>query len=287
MIGLIIDTGINVPEIIQSRYPMDIIPLRIILDKKEYRDGLEIQQSAIIEYMTQNFPKTSLPYLEDIQTAFLEKIQAGYKEIIAINLSSALSGTHNSFRLMAQKIKKQHPDVRIEVIDSKNVSIGSGLLVYKTAQWIDQGLPFDEIIKRIDETMKQIQIFFVVPTLRYLIKGGRLGRVSGTLGEWLKMKPILSMNREGQLNSIAKKPGFQLAMRELVKQIKDFTQGKTIDCIGLYSSGESEQTKTMLEYVKKEIQKLEPPELYFGTITSTILVHGGPGLIGVGVLLSK
>lgn len=287
MIGLIIDTGSNVPEIIQSRYPMDIVPLRIILDKKEYRDGLEIQQPAIIEYMTQNFPKTSLPYLEDIQNAFLEKIQAGYKEIIVINLSSALSGTYNSFRLMAQKIRKKHPEVKIEVIDSKTVSIGTGLLIYKTAQWIDQGIPFDEVIQRIHETMKQIQVFFIVPTLRYLVKGGRLGRVSGTLGEWLKLKPIISINREGQLHSVAKKPGFQLAMKELIKQIREYTQDKTIDCMGLYYSGESEQTKTMLENVKKELQKLDPPELYFGTITSTLLVHGGPGLIGIGVLLSQ
>lgn len=285
MIGLIIDTGCNVPEIIQSRYPMKIVPLRIILDKKEYRDDVDIDKATIMEYMIQHYPKTSLPFNEDIQNAFMEFIDQGCKEIIAINLSSGLSGTYNGFRLVVQKLKKTHPDVRIELVDSMSVSIGTGLLVYKVAQWIDQGICFDEIVKRIHETIKLYQVFFIVPTLRFLIKGGRLGRVSGTLGEWFKIKPILSVSQEGLLHSIAKVPGFQRAMKELIKQIRKYVQGKEIEAIGIYHSGDSDQTKAMVEQAKKEIQKLAPPELYFGVITTTLLVHGGPGLIGIGVLL--
>lgn len=287
MIGLIIDTGCNVPEIIRSRFPMKIVPLRIILDKKEYRDGLEIDQATIIEYMIQHYPKTSLPYMEDIQNAFMEYIEQGCKQIIAINMSSGLSGTYNSFRVVVQKLKKSHPDVRVELIDSCSVSIGTGLIVYKVAQWIDQGVCFDEIIKRAYQTLKRSQIFFIVPTLRFLTKGGRLSRVSGTLGEWFKIKPIISMTQEGMLHPIAKAPGFQLAMKELIKQVRKFVQDKEMEAIGIYHSGESEQTKSIIETIKKEIQKLSPPELYFGTITSTILVHGGPGVIGIGVLLKE
>ena len=285
MIGLIIDTGCNVPEIIQSRYPMKIVPLRIILDKKEYRDDVEIDKATIMEYMIQHYPKTSLPFNEDIQNAFMEFIDKGYKEIIAINLSSGLSGTYNGFRLVVQKLKKSHPDVRIELVDSMSLSIGTGMLVYKTAQWIDQGICFDEIVKRIQETMKLCQVFFIVPTLRFLIKGGRMSRVSGMIGEIMRIKPIISLNHEGMLHTVAKTPGFQRAMKELIKQIRKYVQDKEIEAIGIYHSGESEQTKSMVEYAKKEMQKLSPPELYFGVITTTLLVHGGPGLIGIGVLL--
>ena len=101
----------------------------------------------------------------------------------------------------------------------------------------------------------------------------------------MKIKPIISMNQEGMFHTIAKSPGFQLAMKELIKQIRKYVQGREIEAIGIYHSGDSEQTKSMVEFAKKEMQKLSPPELYFGVITTTFLVHGGPGLVGIGVLL--
>lgn len=154
MIGIISDTTSDVPSSILNTEFLEVISAKVILNEKEYRDGKEIQNKQVIKFMDEGgFPKTSLPSYSDISEAFKRLISKGYKKIISINVSSKLSGTYNMFTNVKKDLQKEFKDIKIELIDSKSVSLGSGLLVKKALNLIEKNTQFEEIVKEIKNSI--------------------------------------------------------------------------------------------------------------------------------------
>jgi DegV family protein with EDD domain len=287
MIGLVVDTGSNVPDLILQQYQIRKVPLRILLGKIEYRDdGIEVTEDQLLNYMQTSIPKTSLPFYEDIANCFEEMILDGYTEILAINIASALSGTFNSFNIVAKKVMKQHSNVKITVFDSRTVSIGIGLLVYKAAGMIAENpfLTTSELITMMNDIIDhKSRVFFVVPTLKYIIAGGRISRIVGTIGELFHVKPILTISREGMLDHSGKEMGLPRAIDKIIQNVKDFIGNQQVEGVAIYHSGKSEETLGYIKKIQDSLASYEIPKIFTGTISSTLLVHGGPGLVGVGV----
>ena len=288
MIGIICDTGSNLPELILKRYQIRRVPLRIILGKTEYRDdGVEITEDQLLNYMQTSMPKTTLPSYDDIHGCFEEMIGEGYDEILVINLASVLSGTYNSFNLVSKKVMKEYPHVKVTVLDSQTVSMGVGLLLYKAGSMIveNPSISMEKLVETIKQTMSNQRVFFVVPTLKFLVAGGRIGRVLGTIGELLKVKPILTVAEDGSLHQLGKEMGLTKAVNHSIQFTKDFIGTRQVEAIAVYHSGKSEETLSHVERVLKEFETYHIPEIFTGTISSTLLVHGGPGLVGIGIQL--
>lgn len=287
MFGLVCDTCSNLSDLIMQQYQIRKVPLRIILGKTEYRDdGIEITEDQLLRYMQKSFPKTSLPIYDDIVRCFEDMIHEGYTEILAINMASELSGTYSSFVIVAKKLMKQYPNVKIVVMDSQTLSMGIGLLLYKAATMKAENpdLSMDDLVAELHHIVQtKSKIFFVVPTLKYLIAGGRISRVVGTIGEMLHIKPILTVTSEGTLHQSSKEMGLSRAVDKIIENVKEFIQDHEIDGIGIYHSGDSEETLGYTKRIQDALASYDVPKIFTGKITSTLLVHGGPGLVGVGV----
>jgi len=290
MIGLICDSGSNVPELVMQKFQIRKVPLRVILGKTEYRDdGIEITEDQLLNFMQTGMPRTSLPFYEDIANCFEEMIASGYTKILAINLSSGLSGTYNSFQLIAKKMMKKYPHVEIAVFDSFSLSIGTGMIVYKAAMLIEENpsITLHDLVEKLtDMYVRKNRVYYVIPSLKFLIAGGRIGRIIGTIGEMLHFKPILSVSGEnGAFYQMGKEIGLNRAIDKIIEYAKTFIGNQQIEAIGIYHSGKSMET---LEYVKKiqeKLASLDIPQIFKGSISSTLLVHVGPGLVGLGVQL--
>src|SRR6056297_2175106 len=143
MIGIVCDTGTDVPDEVKHKAYVQVVKLKVLLGDEVIKDREEGNTERIIEFMKSGFPKTSLPSFHEVKEKFQNLIDQGINDIIALNLSSELSGTHNVFRLVAEDLLKENDSLRIEVMDTLSVSIGSGVLIAKTSEMIDEGVGYE------------------------------------------------------------------------------------------------------------------------------------------------
>ncbi|MDK2899546.1 MAG: fatty acid kinase fatty acid binding subunit, partial [Thermosipho sp. (in: thermotogales)] len=236
-IGIVVDSGCDVGNV---DYPLKVVPLRIFVNGKEYNDG-EIDEEFLFENLDGEV-KTSLPNPEAIRQVMLDFINEGYKKIITFNISSNLSGTFNLFRLISQELMEKFDDVKIVNIDTLNISVGSGLIVRKCIEYIHSGSLFEDVVEKSKEDIEKSKVFYVIPTLKYLARGGRIGKVKAMLGEFLKMKPVISVNKEGEYYTVTKAHGFKKSINAMYEEFLKFVSNKKFISI-VATTGNSESVK--------------------------------------------
>lgn len=193
-IAIVSDSTSDLVEDITKRYNIKILPLKVVYSGgEEYRDRIEITPEQIYERFDKEIPTTSLPSPEDTINLFNSLQEEGYTHVIVTTISAGLSGTMNMIRGVTEDFK----NMVFEIIDSKALSMGLGFPVIEGAKELERSNDFERTVQMIKDTIKKTEVYFVVKTLEYLKKGGRIGKVEGTIGELLNIKPIISINEEG------------------------------------------------------------------------------------------
>lgn len=287
MIGLVVDSGCDLPNKYDEREFVEVVPLKIILDGKEYKDNEDLSNEALLSYMEKALPKTSLPSFDDVNSRFESLYERGFKEIVVVNISSGLSGTHNFFRVVANEFIKKYDDAKIELIDSKNISIGAAFIAIRGISMIEEGYKFDDIVEALKASIEKSKVFFCVPTLKFLKAGGRIGKVSATIGDILNLKPIITVNENGVYHSVAKARGMQRAIKELYKKLKEFIGNSKVELAAIYTSDSSEETKKYVNILSKSFSADDIKDIIYGNVTQSLVCHTGVGLVGIGVLLKS
>ena len=211
-IALITDSTSDVDKEMIEKYDLKVLPLRIIYKDREYIDRVTITPKEVYDNFAREIPSTSLPSIKDMEDLYLNLEEKGYTHAIAVVISSALSGTYNTLRLVSQN----HPSIETCVFDSKSLTIGEAAIIDECGEMIRGEKDFEEIVKALPEIRNRITVYYAVDTLKYLTKGGRIGKVSGTIGEILNIKPIISINEEGVYYTYAKAKGKKKAISKLV-----------------------------------------------------------------------
>ena len=272
-IALVTDSSCDLPEEILKDYSILTLPLRVIYGDKEYRDNIDITPEEIYKRMPEEIPKTSMASISDAIDVFEKLREKGIKNILSINISSGLSGTFN----MIELAKKDFPDLNIVTIDSKTLSIGLGFMVYEAAKMIAEGLKIDEIKDKVLALRERIKIFYCLPILEYLRKGGRINTVAATIGDIVDIKPIISVNEEGKYFSYAKVRGRRRSLDRLVEIAKDVSDGYSVKMAVMHGYAEKEAL-----HIKEILSNLpNVKEMVFGQVGPALGVHTGPGLVGV------
>lgn len=278
-IALITDTTSDLPQDIIEKYNIKILPFRIIYKDREYKDKYEITPKEVYDNFEKEIPTSSLPLAQDMEELYDELEKEGYTHAIAITLSSGLSGISNALRLVSEN----HDNIESFVYDSKTISWGEGILVKKCAELIEQGKDFKYIKNILPELRKKVKLFFVVGTLEYLRKGGRIGRISGTIGDLLNLKPIVAVDDDGRYFTHSKVRGRKQSLNKMVNIVKEIVNDKDHDIIVLNGCSD-EDCKYMIDQFEK-IDNVSSVN-YGGDISPVSGVHSGPGLVGV-VLVEK
>lgn len=276
-IALLVDSGTDVPKEYIQRYHMYVAPLKIIFSDREYTDGVDVTPELLYQRFEKEIPKTSLPTGEDIAALF-DQIQAdGYEKVLAVAISSGLSGTYNVIDL----IGRQYAGLKVHAVDTRNISIGSGLIAIQAAEDIASGMSWDEVVRSTDQRIDNCKVFFCVKTLDYLQKGGRIGLVSSILGNALNLKPIISCNDDGIYYVAAKVRGRKQSLQKALDLASAFAKDHRRYAVAIMHSAAAEEA----EFLRQELlQRLPDPRMIItGQISPTLIVHTGPGLIGIGV----
>lgn len=275
-IALLTDSGSDVPYYLVKELGIFVAPLQVNYKDHSYRDGIDIDAKTMYEQLPIEVPSTSLPLGDDI-TKIFEQIKAnGYTHILAILLSSGLSGTFNLINLM-----ESEAPVPMKVLDTKNIGIGSGLTVIKAAEFISSGLSFEEVIERVEETIEKTKVYFVLDTLEYLKKGGRIGKVSALIGYALDLRPIITCNDEGIYTTIAKARGRNVSINRCLQMALDFVKDAETFTVGLAHGQALEEVLILKKRLEADFG--DKVKIYVGQVSPALGVHTGPGLIGMGI----
>ncbi|GAX48441.1 DegV family protein [Pseudolactococcus reticulitermitis] len=275
-IAILVDSGCDVPETLAQADNLYVIPLKIIYQDAEYTDKLDITAEEIYDRLPTEIPKTSLPEGAYIQTVFEQIVADGYEKVLAITISSGLSGTFNSIRLVAENF----PMLDTFMFDTKNIGIGAGAHAIRAAELIDSGSSFDAITKILANGVKNSKIFFSVATLEYLQKGGRIGLVSSIVGNMLNLNPIISCNDDGIYYTVAKSRGRKKSLEKSVKLVKDFVGNHQKVRLFVAHGNAAKEALILVDALKAAIP--QAIDVLYGQISPALVVHTGPGLIGIG-----
>lgn len=273
-IALITDSASDVPSDFIKEYDINVLPFRILYKDREYRDGVDITPEEIYKNLAIEAPKTSLPYMDDMEKLFQNLENEGYNKAIAITLSSGLSGIYNAVKIVAEN----HPNIDTFIWDSKSISIGEGVAVIECGKLIKKGKTFQEIKDYIPTILQKTNLYFVVGTLEYLKKGGRIGKVAGTIAELLDIKPIISPDKnDGKYFTYAKIRGRKKSINKMFEIAEEFSKFKKCRAFVMHGDALMEA----LEFANRLKMLPNILSIYFGGNVSPVSgVHSGPGLIG-------
>ena len=272
-IAIVTDSSCDLSEEIIKEYDIKILPLKIVYSNAEYRDRFEISPEEIYSRFDEEIPKSSLPSPEDAMELFTELVQEGYTHVLVVTISSGLSGTHNMIKVVASDFE----GLKFEIIDSKALSLALGLPVLEAAKERDKSNDFSKVVETAKAVIHKTNAFFVVGTLEYLRKGGRIGKVEGTIGDLLQIKPIISINEEGIYYTFKKIRGRKKSIKGLYDIVLERAKERLIN-VAIMHGNAFDEAKELLESIKK-IDNVK--ETFFGQISPVLVVHTGPGLVGV------
>lgn len=276
-IAILADSGCDVPPEYREKYHIYVAPLTIVYKDGEYRDGVDIDPQAVYDRFSEEVPSTSLPSPAAVKELF-EQIKAdGYEKVIVVTISSGLSGTFEMLRSFGPAPE----GLEAYYVDTKNIGIGSGFTAIRAGELVEQGLPFEEVCRQVETAVKNTKLFFCVATLEYLRKGGRIGLVSGMVGMLLDVKPVIACNEDGIYHTVAKARGREKSLKLALEKAVEFAAGAEEYNIAVVQGAAEAEGKALMVQMKERLPHfryaIEQP------LTPVLVVHTGPGLIGIGV----
>ena len=207
-----------------EEYGIVCVPIGFTFGDKEYEhyaDEREMDNSTFYARLEAGETvKTAQVKLSIYREMFENELKKG-QDVIYLSLSSGLSGTYSTACLVAEDLREEYPERRIEVVDTKCASIGQGLLVITVGQAYRDGIDMDGLLARIRETAVRCCHWFSVDNLMYLKRGGRLSTVEAFVGSVLSVNPILSMDEEGKLKVVSKERGTRNAIAYLLRRLRE------------------------------------------------------------------
>ncbi len=274
-IALITDSACDIDIGTVQKYNIRILPFRIIYEDREYTDKTDITPEEIYNNMKYEIPKSSLPAMVDMEGVYKSLAEEKFTHVIAVVISSGLSGTYNALKL----ISEQFPDIKTYVYDTKSTSVCEGIILKKCGELMEAGKSFYEIVGMIPEIKNKLHFFFVFGTLEYAKKGGRIGKISATIGDFLDIKPIVGFDEErGQCYTYTKVRGRNKSLNKLIEIGKETAGNKKCDAYIVH--GNSKEDADKVYDMLKRIPGIENVYL-IGQISAIVGVYSGPGTIGV------
>ena len=276
-VGIVIDSTADLSPAWLERFGLAMVPLIVNWDGQTYRDKLDLTTADFYRRLrtSKTLPKTGAPSLASFEATFREQLEQ-HDAVVSINLASRLSATYEAACRAAESVEPR----RISVIDSGSVSICIGWLAELAATLARQGASPGEIVERVTEAKKRLVILALVDTLEFLQRGGRIGRAAAFAGTLLSVKPILSV-RDGEVAPVERVRTMSGALRRLVELV--VAQG-SIERLGVIDGDAATNSAQVADQLSARYPDITVDRGELGPVVGT---HGGPGLVGVGILLAR
>jgi DegV family protein with EDD domain len=274
--AVICDSSCDLPDAVLDRYGIALVPLQLLIGDTIYLDRVEMGSAEFYRRLRQGgvTATTSQPTLAQFGDAF-EHARAAADEVVAVLLSSALSGTYAN----AEAARRSFTAGGIHLVDSRSASFGVGLLARRGAELAEAGWPAAAIARELERLRSQSGMFFTVDTLEYLLRSGRVSRVQAWLGGLLRMKPIMTLDRAGAAAAAGRVRG-QAALLPQLFRLLDAALPARRDRLRMAVA--HADVPELAERVQAAlVERYQPLDVLISPVTGVLAAHTGPGAWGV------
>ncbi|HDQ35127.1 MAG TPA: DegV family protein [Chloroflexi bacterium] len=275
-IAIVTDSTANIPPELAAEYDITVIPLNIHWGEDTYKDGVTLDTSTFYQMLQErkDFPQTSQPSIGDFITLF-QDVAARHETdtILGVFISSPLSGTLAS----ASQAKAELPDLNIELVDSRSISMGLGFQALTAARLAQEGAAVEEILKGVHHVRASTELLIALDTLEYLHRGGRIGGAQRLLGTVLNFKPLLTLEN-GKIEALGKARSRHKSLQMFVELAEERLAGRRPAELAIMHVEGNGDVDYLTEMVN---ERLQPKRLYTGQISPVLGTHGGPGAIAM------
>lgn len=278
-IAVVTDSTAYLPPEVQSRLSIPVIPLNVLWGEEVMKDGVDIDPPTFYRRLqtAKVMPTTSQPSAGEFQEFFRRVAEEKKTDtIVGVFISSQLSGTIAS----AEAAKALLPNLRIEVIDSRSTSMGQGFQAMAAAEAALAGASLEEVVAAATQVRENLHILFMVDTLEFLHRGGRIGGAKRFLGTALQIKPILGL--DGVIEAVEQVRTRKKALARMLELLRERAGSNPIHRAAVVHANAPEEAQAL----KAEVQSfLKPEEIYIAEVSPVIGTHTGPGTLGICIVL--
>ncbi|MDP3448085.1 MAG: DegV family protein [Eubacteriales bacterium] len=275
------DTPCDIGDELRQRYHVSLHPLHIILDDKQYTDGVDITSEALYEawWKRKLLPRTAAINPDEYQRNFASFLDQGY-EVIHISLGSGLSSSNPNAQIAADALKSQG---NVYVIDSCSLSTGFGLLVCEAGERIKAGMSAKQVVKEVTALTPDTRASFILDTLEFMRAGGRCSSIAQIGAALMNLKPTIIVRNDRQGSMVVGKKYMGKLAPSLMKYVDDQLKNRTdlvLDRVFVTHSGMDDPA--IIDKVVARIRELQPfKEIFVTQASCTISAHSGPNTLGV------
>lgn len=272
---IVADTTCGLPRDLLAQRSIPLIPQIVMFGEETFHDDKDLDTATFLQKLkaSKSLPKTAAPE-PPLYYPIFEKAKKTSESVVIVAPTGKASGTVRS----AQTAAQEFPDVDIRVVDTQTISCNLGSLVLVADDMAKAGKSADEIVAKLEYMIPRGRIYFLVDTLEYLAKGGRIGGAKRLLAELLEIKPILQI-KDGQVESFEQQRTKKRALARLVEvAVENCKGGESAHLCVLQVEAESEAQVLVAELKSK----IDVPQIPIYELPPAIVVHAGPRAMGVG-----
>ena len=277
-VAIVTDSSPNIPEHLIKENHIHVVPLNVIWGEESYFDGVEITNAEFYTRLKTDkvMPSTSQPSVAEFEVLFRSLYQDGY-EILGSFLSEDLSGTISS----ATQAKKMLPEAKIEIVNSKSLAMAHGFQVLAAARAANNGASLAECKQIAEDARDRSGVIFVLDTLEFLHRGGRIGGAKRFVGTLMNVKPILTLE-DGTIITLDQVRTQKKALKAIVNLIEERTKGhKNIQMATLHANN----PETAQHILDEVTERIPLSEKVFAELSPVLGTHAGPGAVGLAYLV--
>jgi DegV family protein with EDD domain len=278
VVAVLTDSTASLPEGLIKNLNIHIVAYYIHSGQEVLRDLVTIQRDEFLRWLTiaRTAPTTASPGPGDYLEAYEKLACGGAEEIISIHMSSKISAGYEAATVAQSMIRNTRPDLRVEVIDSRNAALCQGWMAVEAARAALAGLHLEDISARVRKMIPISHMIQTADTLRYLYMGGRIGRAQSLLGAMLNIKPLIGLE-DGEIVPLGKAHSRGQAYA-MMADIAAEVVGRSKAKIGYLHAGAQREAERLKQLVEA---KVEVVESFFGELSPALAVHTGPGMAGL------
>jgi len=271
-IKIVTDSAADLPAVLAEELDVTVVPVYLRFGDEVYRDRVDISEDEFYQRLLHDpvHPNTTQPTPQDFASVY-DKLSQDADGIISIHITSILSGTYNSAVQGKKMVGDRCP---IEIVDSQTVSIAVGLIVIQASKMAKSGMNLQQIVDELSKIIPNVHLLILFDTLKYLVKGGRIGKAKGLVGSVLNVKPLLTV-RDGELM-----PSGQVRTRSKgIDRLLDFVKNATeIQDLAILHSTTPDEAKALVERTSPIFPK---ERTILARLGPGLGVHGGPGILAI------
>jgi DegV family protein with EDD domain len=278
-IRVVTDSLAWLPEQLVQQHNISVVPLHVQIGGKQYTETVDLTNAQFYDLLKQvkELPKTSAPSPGEFLEVY-RRVAQDADAILSVHFTSKMSATYQSAEIAAQTLREERPDLRIETLDTKQAAMAEGIVAIRAAEDAAAGLSFDQVVANARALMGKSHVYFLVETLEYLHKGGRIGRAQAFVGGLLHVRPLLTLE-DGEVHPKGRERTRARAMEKVIAFAAEYAQGRPLGHACVLHAEDPEGARQLGAMVESRFTLQRP--LIHAEIGPVIGTYVGPGALGL------